>query len=128
MDLNEYQTLASVTVAPLPSIEQEAFHAVAGLVGEVGEYADVLKKEYIYGGINPYLVQDAREELGDILWYVALAASIHGLSLEEVAQKNIEKLKRRYPGKFTPEWAALRMDKLAETRGPKDAEAEKKDD
>ena len=43
------------------------------------------------------------EELGDVLWYVALAAEAMGTTVEELMRGNIEKLKRRYPDGFDPE-------------------------
>ena len=45
-------------------------------------------------------VNHVAEELGDVLWYVAVGAEAIGLTLGEVAQRNIDKLKRRYPDGF----------------------------
>ena len=43
------------------------------------------------------------EELGDVLWYCAELACGLGVTLEEVAMKNIGKLRRRYPEGFSAE-------------------------
>jgi len=43
------------------------------------------------------------EELGDILWYVAVYAHDIGVDLEEVAERNIEKVAKRYPNGFSAE-------------------------
>lgn len=48
------------------------------------------------------------EELGDMLWYIALAARAIGTDFETLMQKNIEKLKVRFPDKFTEENAVER--------------------
>lgn len=42
-------------------------------------------------------------ELGDVLWYVAELASGLGMTLDVVAQMNIDKLKARYPEGFEAE-------------------------
>ena len=42
------------------------------------------------------------EELGDVMWYVALMADLMNVPLEYVMQANIEKLERRYPDGFSP--------------------------
>lgn len=42
-----------------------------------------------------------RAELGDALWYVALACDAPGLRLGDVMHENIEKLRRRYPDGFS---------------------------
>ena len=51
------------------------------------------------------------EEVGDLLWYVALAAEHLGVSLNQIAKKNIEKLQLRFPEKFSGEAALARADK-----------------
>ena len=42
-------------------------------------------------------------ELGDVLWYVSELASGLGATLEEIAERNIEKLYKRYPDGFATE-------------------------
>lgn len=84
-------------------------HAALGLTGEAGEFADAIKKTVIY---NKPLDQDnAIEEIGDILWYCALACSALGVKMGDVANYNIGKLAARYPEKYTDELAAMRLDK-----------------
>ncbi|MBT4003241.1 MAG: nucleotide pyrophosphohydrolase, partial [Chloroflexi bacterium] len=47
--------------------------------------------------------EEIAEELGDVLWYLAEAATSCGLDLSEIAQNNVEKLKSRYPDGFSQE-------------------------
>ena len=66
---------------------------VLGLNGEAGEIANKLKKHIRKGSaIDREALID---ELGDVLWYSALLADELGVSLETVAQLNIEKLAKR---------------------------------
>lgn len=101
MNLNEYQAIAQrtckMTQRPIDKIE----NGILGMCGESGECADMLKK-YRYQGhaLHP---DELAEEIGDVLWYVAEAAAGLGMTLEHIAQRNIDKLKRRYPDGFDPE-------------------------
>ena len=70
-----------------------------GLCGESGEVADYLKK-YIFHG-HPLDLEVVKEELGDVLWYVALCCNAINVSMEDVMQLNIDKLKKRYPDGFS---------------------------
>ena len=78
-------------------------HALDGLVTEVGELVDVKKKHEQYS--KPIDWVNLGEELGDVMWYVAVLASVieenTGVTLEGWLDKNIAKLKARYPDKFT---------------------------
>jgi len=72
-----------------------------GIAGEAGEVADYIKKVLYHGHVMDEEV--LCKELGDVLWYVTTLASTAGLTLEEVARKNIEKLRKRYPDGFSQE-------------------------
>lgn len=100
MTLNEYQTLAQRT--QIADIAFDKIHNGAlGLAGESGEVVDLLKKHCHQGHDLP---KDRMiEEAGDVLWYIAELASGLGVTLEEIAQRNIDKLKARYPHGFEVE-------------------------
>lgn len=69
-----------------------------GLSGEAGEFANKLKKGvYHQHGVS---CAELADELGDILWYTAVLAHTLGVSLEDVARQNIQKLQKRYPEGF----------------------------
>ena len=72
-----------------------------GLAGEAGEVVDHLKKHLHHGHEldRDKLVKEA----GDVLWYLAALATLLGVDLSEVAQRNVDKLIRRYPQGFTHE-------------------------
>ena len=69
------------------------------MCGEAGEVADAFKKARFQGHEDP----DVEEELGDVLWYVAMIAKLIGSDLETVMFRNIEKLRERYPDGFEVE-------------------------
>ena len=61
-----------------------------------------MTKKHLFHGHE--LDRDALiKELGDIAWYLAEGAEALGISLEEVFERNIEKLKKRYPEGFSEE-------------------------
>jgi NTP pyrophosphatase (non-canonical NTP hydrolase) len=98
MTLNEYQALAQRTSRKDISPDDHLFNGILGLAGEAGECADLVKKHYFQDGRNIY--RDLIDELGDVLWYVVEAAAALGVTLEEVAQYNVDKLRKRYPEGF----------------------------
>lgn len=65
-----------------------------GVGGEAGEVLEIMKKGHRPG--KEVDVTHLKEELGDVLWYIAALAATYGLDLEEIAQENIAKLKKRY--------------------------------
>ena len=73
--------------------------AAVGISAEGGEFMEIVKKMVFQG--KPWN-DDNREhliiELGDAMWYVMQACSALDVSLEDVVAKNVEKLKKRYPG------------------------------
>ena len=81
-------------------------HAMIGMVTEAGEFQDMMKKHLMYG--KEIDRTNLVEELGDIMWYVGLACSELGVSLDEVMAINNAKLAARYGDVFTE--AALNRD------------------
>ena len=72
-----------------------------GLCGEAGEVIDLLKKHLFQG--HDLDKERMIGEVGDCLWYIAELATGLGVSLDEIARRNIEKLKGRYPDGFDSE-------------------------
>ncbi len=48
-------------------------------------------------------VEKVLDELGDVLWFAGELCDCMGISLEDVARHNIEKLRARYPEGFSAE-------------------------
>lgn len=71
-------------------------HAAYGLTGESAEFADQVKKHVYYG--KPLDKVNLKEELGDILFFVALASDVLGTNFEELMSINTAKLSARYKG------------------------------
>lgn len=85
---------------------QDLIHASMGLSTEAAEFTDALKKHIFYGKELDEV--NLKEEIGDILWYAAIALEALDSNFEEVMQTNIDKLSARYPDKFTEELAENR--------------------
>lgn len=92
-DFNEYQRQARKT-AIYPTDAQVVYPAL-GLASEAGEVAGKVKKYMRDGGSFTFLRDQLRDELGDVLWYVATLAHDLDLDLDEVALNNIKKLTDR---------------------------------
>ena len=100
MDMDVYQRESKKTVSDsLKKIDERSYllYLVLGLVGESGEVADKVKK--VIRDDNWHLSDEKREdlkqELGDVLWYVARLTESFDSSVSEVAEKNLEKLRSR---------------------------------
>ena len=66
-------------------------------LGEAGEVQGKIKKiiRDDGGNITPEHIEAIAFEIGDIMWYMASLCDNLGISLEDVANKNINKLKSR---------------------------------
>ena len=98
MKVNEYQKLAMTTLNPKLTKKDVLINSVMGLCGESGEAIDIVTKWMAQG--HELDKEHLAKELGDIAWYLAEAATALDMSLEEVFQANIDKLKKRYPEGF----------------------------
>jgi NTP pyrophosphatase (non-canonical NTP hydrolase) len=121
MQLNEYTKLSERTdhtpesrAAGIKRLSDpdifDLNHAMTGMLTEVGEFADVLKRHINYGKDIDWV--NLAEESGDIFWYLAAAVRViekkTGVTAEQILQKNIDKLRTRFPNKFTTEQAINR--------------------
>ena len=100
MDLNEYQRSAHRTANPALNVDERLMDAAAGLAEEAGEVLGLVRKRVYQQRETPR--EKLVEELGDVLWCLAMTADSLGIALEEVATANVAKLQRRHPDGFRP--------------------------
>ena len=86
-------------------------HMGVGVSTEANELLDAIKKHTIYQ--KPLDLENVKEELGDLLFYMSNLMQSVGLTFEEILQHNIDKLSVRYSsGKYSNEQAQERADKV----------------
>ena len=95
ISFNEYQKQAFELISE-DGKKDSITNGVLGLAGESGECCDIVKK-FKYQG-HDLDKNHLKDELGDVLWYLAETASGLGITLEEVALYNLDKLHKRYHG------------------------------
>lgn len=113
MDAETYQTWA---VDTRPQFDIEDPEAVTwalanfglGVTGEAGEVADILKKAIFHA--HSLDIDKLALELGDIMWYIANIAELVQVPLGQIMERNIEKLRARYPAGFSTEASINRKD------------------
>ena len=101
MELNEYQRLANQTdqqpeTGTFDGDPRSILIPLLGMAGEVGELLGEHKKWLRDGDSYKLFPERVKEELGDLLWYLSNVATKHGLTLEEVADFNLNKAARRW--------------------------------
>lgn len=86
-------------------------HCALGVCGEAGELADAIKREQVYK--KPADVENIREELGDLFFYLHATMQMYDLTEQDVLQGNTDKLCRRYVSlAYSDQAAQDRADKL----------------
>jgi NTP pyrophosphatase (non-canonical NTP hydrolase) len=95
MDLNDYQNAARRTA--IYAEHHRVIYPALGLASEAGEVAGKVKKVLRDqgGDFASAPLEGLKDELGDVLWYVAVLAGDLGLSLDEIATANLGKLASR---------------------------------
>lgn len=110
MRIDEYQKKALSFENKDYSFDRRLENAVLGLAGEAGECADIVKK-WLFQGHD--LEEDKLiDELGDVAWYVSLAADALRCKLSKVLEGNLEKLNNRYPNGFEAEKSIKRSEQI----------------
>ena len=95
MDFGDYQAAAKTTA--LYGENNRITYPALGLTSEAGEVAGKVKKALRDrgGDFSDDQIAAIGDELGDVLWYVAVLASDLGLSMQAIAQNNVDKLRSR---------------------------------
>lgn len=93
MTFEAYQKESRQT-ALYPNVGSNVIYPTLGLCGEAGEVAEKIKKVLRdkKGDVDDETRLAIKGEIGDVLWYASQLASELGLSLEDIAQYNLEKL------------------------------------
>ncbi len=97
MTLDDYQHQAIKTNLRKDDQVLELLQQVLGLGDEAGEVQAIFKKWIRDDMADPTKLDTLRlkKELGDVLWYVAVVANDLGLTLNDIAQANVDKLADR---------------------------------
>ena len=96
MNFTEYQNLALAT-AIYPK-KYETIYPALGLCGEASEVAEKVKKsirDSLHNWPDEQFKEELTKELGDVLWYISALASDLDISLNEIAENNLQKLASR---------------------------------
>jgi hypothetical protein len=92
------QIPAELVKASLSNLDVRLLHAGIGIFTESGEALEALMKQFETGELDNV---NFGEEMGDISWYQAIGFHASGVDLDECRAKNIAKLRKRYPEKFS---------------------------
>jgi NTP pyrophosphatase (non-canonical NTP hydrolase) len=95
LTLADYQKQARWTTIYSPAYA--GIYPAIGLAGETGELLNIIKKTLRDN--QGHVTDESREkifsEIGDVLWYLSSLCTDYSLSLAEVAQSNLNKLRDR---------------------------------
>ena len=106
MNLEKYGIEAKRTMSECETPLLDDLHMILGIQTESAEIADVYKKNIAYG--KDLDLVNVKEEIGDLMWYIVNLCTLKGWDLEDIIHTNINKLKARFPEKFTNENALNR--------------------
>jgi NTP pyrophosphatase (non-canonical NTP hydrolase) len=106
--LDDYQRAAARTMNGRLSEKERLVDAAAGLAEEAGEVLGLVRKHaYMEHALERERIT---RELGDALWCLAAVATGAGVTLEQIAVENLEKLRRRYPAGYSDEASRARAE------------------
>ncbi|HEY0888665.1 MAG TPA: nucleoside triphosphate pyrophosphohydrolase family protein [Nocardioides sp.] len=96
MQFSEYQRQVRRTDQRPGKQQEDTVVHLLGLAGEAGSVVGSYKKYIRDGAADSQWKLRMREELGDVLWYVAVVTDHLGLNLDEVAAANLDKTRGRW--------------------------------
>lgn len=105
MDFKTYLTESERTLKDKGK-DMNLLHGTVGICTEAGELLDAFKRNIFYG--KELDTVNVKEEIGDIMWYIAIMCRELNMDMGDILQTNIDKLKARFPEKFTEHHALNR--------------------
>jgi NTP pyrophosphatase (non-canonical NTP hydrolase) len=108
MDIQTYQRLSTRTMPTNLSQAETIAMLGLGIAGEAGEVVEIVKKDIFHGHMRDK--KETEKEIGDLMFYIVNLATLYDLSMENILELNIEKLKIRYPNGFSTEDSIRRAD------------------
>lgn len=112
LNLKEYQKLCKATAKKFDDSDKdkEISNWGLGVAGEAGDLAGCIKKTIFH---NNNQEQGIRENIGDVMWYLAMICNFYDWDFEEVLKENIDKLEARYKqGHFTEQDAKRKGERI----------------
>jgi len=97
---SEYQSKSAVT--DIRPDKTDIAYPLLGLAGEVGSLVAEYKKRLRTGRGYYGFEDEVKEELGDLLWYVAALARTMNIDLDSVAEANIRKISTAWGVELPP--------------------------
>jgi len=111
--MDEVPNEQSLLATPLAKIDPDILHAALGVINEAGEIAQALVRALEGEGLD---LTNLDEEFGDSQWFHALYVNARGIPLSQLWERNIAKLRARFPDKFDgAKMDDANRDKAAET-------------
>lgn len=104
INFKDYQEFAHIGIHPFGKEKNQVVGFALGLGGEAGEVLDIIKKREYRGKEIPD--ERIKEELGDVMWYIANLCNELHFDLGEVLTDNMNKLIKRYPEAY-PGWITI---------------------
>jgi NTP pyrophosphatase (non-canonical NTP hydrolase) len=100
MNLTKYVPLAVRTEKPLPTLDR-LIHGCLGLITEIGEVTTEVKRMEIYGKpLDAERKAHIMEEIGDVMWYVAIILATLEIPLQDLRITAETKPPETYEGMF----------------------------
>jgi NTP pyrophosphatase (non-canonical NTP hydrolase) len=97
MDFNDYQNKARETIQKYNAdVTTNLVIPYLGIIGEAGSVVSELKKKLRDGDSYSNFKNKLKEELGDVLWYIAAIAEQNDIKLEDIASENLLKVLDRF--------------------------------
>ena len=97
-DFGAFQLRITELYASQSNIER-LLTASVGISAEAGEFMEIIKKIIFQKKPwNEDNIEHLKIELGDIMWYVAQACIALDVTLDDILERNVQKLLKRYPG------------------------------